>query len=117
MTDLLKEGENLVSRVERVIGPWTVRIEGSLDENAGAHREAAALTSGNVRRPTESGDAFLKKFGAAWQGALEDFRKEWRRTRRWSMCPEPGGLVTIVRRLSRRGTRSSHNSRQHRRPD
>ena len=85
LTNRLSEGENLVSRVEKAIGPWTVEIEHSLDRNAEAQRQAAARTSGAVQKLTESGDAFLEKFGAVWQGALGDFRKEWRRTRRWSV--------------------------------
>ena len=85
LTNRLKEGENLVSRVEQAIGPWTVEIEHSLDRNAEAQRQAAARTSGAVQKLTESGDAFLEKFGAVWQGALGDFRAEWRRTRRWSV--------------------------------
>ena len=85
LTNRLREGENLVSRVEKAIGPWTVEIEHSLDKNAEAQRQAAARTSGAVQRLTESGDAFLEKFGAVWQGALEDFRQERRRTRRWSV--------------------------------
>ena len=32
----LGEGENLVARVEKAVGPWTARIEKSLDENAKA---------------------------------------------------------------------------------
>ena len=56
----LGEGENLVARVEKAIGPWTARIEKSLDENAKAQELAAALTSGNVQRLTESGSAFLE---------------------------------------------------------
>ena len=85
LTNRLEEGENLVSRVEKAIGPWTVEIEHSLEKNAEAQRQAAERTSGAVQSLTESGDAFLEKFGAAWQGAVEDFRKEWRRTRRWSV--------------------------------
>ena len=96
LANRLKEGENLVSRVEQAIGPWTARIEESLEENAEAQREAAARTSGNVRRLTESGDAFLGKFGAAWQGVLEDFRRERRRTRRWSVPVLAAVLALMV---------------------
>ena len=96
LTKRLEEGENLVSRVEKAIGPWTARIEKSLEANAEAQRQAAARTSGNVKRLTESGDAFLEKFGAAWQGVLEDFRKEWRRTRRWSVPVLAAVLALMV---------------------
>ena len=92
----LDEGENLVTRVEQAIGPWTERIETSLGENAKAQERAATLTSGNVERLTASGDAFLEKFGTAWQGALEDFRAEWRRTRRWSVPVLAAVLVLMV---------------------
>ena len=92
----LDEGENIVGRVEKAIGPWTTRIEESLDENTEAQRQAAARTSGTVRRLTESGDAFLEKFGAARQGALEDFRAEWRRTRRWSVPVLAAVLALMV---------------------
>ena len=40
LTKRLDEGENLVSRVEKAIGPWTVEIETSLDENAKAQKRA-----------------------------------------------------------------------------
>ena len=96
LTNRLKEGENLVARVEKAIGPWTERIEKSLDENVKAQELATALISGNVERLTTSGDAFLKKFGTAWQGALEDFRAEWRRTRRWSVPVLAAVLALMV---------------------
>ena len=92
----LDEGENLVSRVEKAIDPWTARVEKSLDENAKAQELAAALTSGNVQQLSKSGDAFLETFGAAWQGALEDFRAEWRNTRRWSVPVLAGVLALMV---------------------
>ena len=96
LTKRLDEGENLVARVEQAIGPWTERIETSLDENVKAQELATALISGNVERLTESGDAFLEKFGTAWQGALEDFRAEWRRTRRWSVPVLAAVLALMV---------------------
>ena len=96
----LDEGENLVTRVEQAIGPWTARIEKSLGENAKAQERAATLTSGNVERLTASGDAFLEKFGTAWQGALEDFRAEWRRTRRWSVPVLAAVLALMVPTLT-----------------
>ena len=96
LTKRLDEGENLVARVEPAIGPWTERIGKSLDENAGAQKRAAAETSGNVQRLAESGDAFLERFGAAWNGALEDFRTEWRRTRRWSVPVMAAVLVLML---------------------
>ncbi len=100
LTDRLAEGENLVSRVEQAIGPWTARIEKSLDENAEVQELAVARTSGNVQRLTESGDAFLKRFGSVWQGALEDFRKEWRNTRRWTVPVLAAVLVVMVPTLT-----------------
>ena len=92
----LGEGENLVARVEKAVGPWTTRIEKSLDDNAKAQELAAALTSGNVQQLTESGSAFLESFGTTWEGALEDFRAEWRRTRRWSVPVMAAVLVLMV---------------------
>ncbi len=96
LTDRLREGENLVSRVEQALGPWTTRMEESLDKNRRAQELAAALTSNNVQRLTEDGDAFLEKFGAAWQGALENFRKEWRNTRRWTVPVLAAVLALMV---------------------
>lgn len=96
LTDRLREGENLVSRVEQALGPWTARIEESLDKNARAQELAAALTSSNAQRLTEDGDAFLEKFGTAWQGALKDFRKEWRNTRRWTVPVLAAVLALMV---------------------
>ncbi|MDE0410260.1 MAG: hypothetical protein OXN81_20635 [Alphaproteobacteria bacterium] len=96
LTKRLKEGETLAARVEKAIGPWTVEIEHSLDKNAEAQRQAAERTSGTVQRLTESGDAFLEKFGAVWQGVLEDFRAEWRRTRRWSVPVLAAVLALMV---------------------
>ena len=92
----LGEGENLVARVEKAVGPWTARIEKSLDDNAKAQELAAALTSGNVQQLTESGSAFLETFGTAWEGALEDFKTEWRRTRRWSVPVLAAVLILMV---------------------
>ena len=92
----LGEGENLVARVENAIDPWTTRIEKGLDANAKAQERAAALTSGNVQRLTESGSAFLESFGTAWEGALEDFKTEWRRTRRWSVPVLAAVLILMV---------------------
>ncbi len=92
----LGEGENLVARVEKAIGPWTAQIEKSLDRNAEAQKRAAAETSGNVQRLTESGGAFLEKFGTTWEEALEGFRTEWRRTRRWSVPVLAATLVLAV---------------------
>ena len=100
LTDRLREGGNLVSRVEKAIGPWTTRMEESLDKNARAQELAAALTSNNVQRLTEDGDAFLEKFGAAWRGALEDFRAEWRNTRRWTVPVLAAVLVVMVPTLT-----------------
>ena len=96
LTKRLDEGENLVARVEKAIGPWTERIETSLDENVKAQELATILISGNVERLTTSGDAFLEKFGTAWQGALEDFRAEWRRTRRWAVPVLAAVLVLML---------------------
>lgn len=96
LTDRLREGENLVSRVEEAIGPWTERIEQSLDENAQAQKLAAAETSDNVKKLSEGGEDFLEKFGASWQGALEDFRKEWRNTRRWTVPVLAAVLVLMA---------------------
>ena len=96
LTNRLKEGENLVSRVETAIGPWTARIEEGLEENAEAQRQAAARTSANVQRLTESGDVFLGKFGSAWEEALKGFRAEWRRTRRWSVPVLAAVLALMV---------------------
>ena len=45
---------------------------------------------------TESGSAFVEKFGAAWDGALEDFRAEWRRTRRWSVPVLAAALILAM---------------------
>ena len=96
LTDRLREGGNLVSRVEKAIGPWTTRMEESLDANAKAHELAALLIAGNVERLTADGKAFLENFGAAWQGALEDFRAEWRNTRRWTVPVLAAVLVVMV---------------------
>ena len=82
--------------MENAIDPWTTRIEKSLDDNAKAQELAAALTSGNVQRLTESGSAFLESFGTAWEGALEDFKTEWRRTRRWSVPVLAAVLILMV---------------------
>ena len=92
----LAAGENLVARVEKAIGPWTDRIEESLEANAEAQKKAAAETSGNVQRFTESGSAFLEKFGTTWEGALEGFRIEWRRTRRWSVPVLAAALILAM---------------------
>ena len=100
LTARLKEGENLVSRVEKAIGPWTARMEESLKESAEAQRQAAARTSGNVQRLTESGDVFLRKFGSTWEEALKGFRAEWRRTRRWSVPVLAAVLALMVPTLS-----------------
>ncbi len=96
LTKRLKEGEILAARVEKAIGPWTVEIEHSLDKNAEAQRQAAERTSGTVQRLTENGDAFLEKFGAAWGGALEGFRAEWRRTRCWTVLVMAAALALMV---------------------
>ncbi len=96
LTNRLGEGENLVARVEKAIGPWTERIETSLDENVKAQELATALISGNVERLTTSGDAFLEKFGGVWNEALEGFRAEWRRTRRWSVPVLAAVLVLML---------------------
>ena len=96
LTKRLGEGENLVARVEKAIDPWTVRIEKSLDDNAKAQERAAAETSGNVQQLTESGSAFLEKFGTEWKGALEGFRAEWLRTRRWSVPVLAAVLILMV---------------------
>ena len=96
LTNRLDEGENLVARVEQAIGPWTERIETSLDENAKAQELATALISGNVERLTKGSDAFLETFGAAWNEALEGFRAEWRGTRRRAVPVLAAVLVLML---------------------
>lgn len=96
LTKRLDEGETLAARVEQSIGPWTERIETSLDESAKAQKRAAAETSGNVERLTQGGDAFLEKFGTAYSEALEGFRAEWRRTRRWTLPVMAAVLVLML---------------------
>ena len=96
LTKRLDEGETLAARVEQSIGPWTERIETSLDEGAKAQKRAAAETSGNVQQLTQGGDAFLEKFGTAYSEALEGFRAEWRRTRRWSVPVMAAVLVLML---------------------
>ena len=96
LTKRLDEGETLAARAEQSISPWTERIETSLDESAKAQKRAAAETSGNVQRLTQGGDAFLEKFGAAWNEALEGFQAEWRRTRRWSVPVLAAVLVLML---------------------
>ena len=96
LTKRLDEGETLAARVEQSIGPWTERIEKGLDESAKAQKRAAAETSGNVQRLTQGGDAFLEKFGTAYSEALEGFRAEWRRTRRWSVPVMAAVLVLML---------------------
>ena len=85
LTKRLDEGETLATRVEQAIGPWMERIEKSLHESVKAQKTALLAIHGNVERLTGSGEALLEKFGAAWEGALEGFRAEWRRTRRWTV--------------------------------
>ncbi len=96
LTKRLDEGETLAARVEQSIDPWTERIEKSLDESAKAQKRAAAETSGNVERLTQGGDAFLDKFGTAYSEALEGFRAEWRRTRRWTVPVLASALILAL---------------------
>ena len=96
LTKRLDEDKTLAARVEQSIGPWTARIEDSLEENAEAQRQAAAQTADTVQRLTENGDAFLNKFSLTWQGVLEDFRRERRRTRRWSVPVMAAVLALLV---------------------
>ena len=92
----MDEGETLAARVEQSIGPLTERIEKSLDKSVKAQKGAMMAIHGNVERLTGSGEAFLDKFGAAWEGALEGFRAEWRRTRRWSVPVMAAVLVLML---------------------
>ena len=92
----MEEGETLAARAEQSIGPLTERIEKSLDKSVKAQKGAMMAIHGNVERLTGGGEAFLDKFGTAWEGALEGFRAEWRRTRRWSVPVMAAVLVLML---------------------
>ena len=96
LTKRLDEGETLAARVEQSIGPLTERIEKSLDESVKKQGTALLAIHDNVERFTGSGNAFLDKFGTAWEGALEGFRAEWRRTRRWTVPVLAAVLVLML---------------------
>ena len=96
LTKRLDEGETLAARVEQSIGPLADRIETGLDESVKKQGTALLAIHGNVERLTNSGDAFLDRFGAAWEGALEGFRAEWRRTRRWTVPVMAAVLVLML---------------------
>ncbi len=81
----LDAGDNLVTRLEGQIGPWTDAVTGTMERNAAAQRAAAEQTSGNVEKLSEAGITFLERFDAGSRDALEGYRREWKRTRRWTV--------------------------------
>ncbi|MCY4136337.1 MAG: hypothetical protein OXG30_15720 [bacterium] len=81
--------------------------EKSLDESVKKQGTALLAIHDNVERFTGSGNAFLDKFGTAWEGALEGFRAEWRRTRRWTVPVLAAVLVLMLPTLPVLGATAS----------
>ncbi len=81
----LDAGDNLMTRLGRLIGPWTDRMEKSIEANSAAQRTAATETASNVEKLSEAGITFLERFDAGSRDALEGYRREWKRTRRWTV--------------------------------
>ncbi len=92
----LDQGDHMVTRLSGVIKTWTDTMLKALKSNADAQRTAAERTSGNVGKLTEAGDAFLERFDTGWQEALAGFRREWKRTRRWTVPLLAAALVLAV---------------------
>lgn len=89
----LDQGDHMVTRLDGVIGSWADKMLEALRSNADAQRTAAEQTTGNLRKLTETGDAFLKRFDAGGKEVVEAFRREWKRTRRWTV---PALAVALV---------------------
>ena len=81
----LDAGDNMVTRLEGLIEPWTARMEAGVAENAEAQREYHATAVSSIQKLTGASDTFLERFDTVGEEALAGFRREWTRTRRWTM--------------------------------
>ena len=66
---------------------------GVIAENAAAHRSAAEKTSGAADKLESTGSAFLESFAEGREAALEGIKREWTRTRRWTV---PALAIALV---------------------
>ncbi len=89
----LDDGDHMVSRLERSIGPWTERIEQSIGASVEAQNDAAVNTAGNVKQLATTGSQFLRDFAATRGAALREARQEWTRIRRWTV---PALAIALV---------------------
>ena len=89
----LGAGDHMVTRVEKSIGPWTERMEESIEANSAAQRDTAAKTADNVEKLAATGTRFLNDFGTARRKALKEARQEWTRIRRWTV---PALAIALV---------------------
>ena len=81
----LDAGDNMVTRLEGLIEPWTARMEAGVAENAEAQREYHVTAVSSIQKLTGASDTFLERFDTVGEEALAGFRREWTRTRRWTM--------------------------------
>ena len=72
----LDAGDHMVTRLEKSIGPWTERMEKSIEANSAAQRDAAAKTADDVAQLATTGTAFLNDFDSARGKALKEARQE-----------------------------------------
>ena len=89
----LDDGDHMVTRLERSIGPWTERIEESIGASVEAQHDAAQKTVGNVKQLATTGSEFLKAFDDARRKALREAGQEWTRIRRWTV---PALAIALV---------------------
>ena len=100
LSERLDAGDHMVTRLERLQKGWTEQTGGVIAENAAAHRSAAEKTSGAADKLESTGSAFLESFAEGREAALEGIKREWTRTRRWTvpaLAIAPGSCRTVVR--------------------
>ena len=93
LTQRLDAGDHMVTRLEKLIGPWMQRMRDGIEANSAAQRDAALKTAGNVEALADKGYMFLRDFDTARGEALKEARQEWTRIRRWTV---PALAIALV---------------------
>ena len=85
LSQRLDAGDHMVTRLDKLLEGWTRGAVKAMAANAETQRTAAERTAGTVEKLRETGAAFLRQFEASREEALAESRRDWTRTRRWTV--------------------------------
>ena len=93
LTERLGAGDHMVTRLEGLQKGWTEQTATAITENAAAQRTAAKQTSDALEELASARTTFLEDIAKGRKAALEEIRREWTWTRRWTV---PGLVLALV---------------------